>query len=104
MNKHDKIVKGLECCIKQAENDIYCVQLDCPYYEPVRDGARLMCWTKLNRDALAFIKEKVKTKVVFKQYDGSIETECGNCGLYLDKAYSRCPKCQKELDWNDGQS
>lgn len=42
--------------------------------------------------------------VVFKQYDGSIETECGNCGQHLDKAYSRCPRCQNELDWNENQT
>ena len=53
-------------------------------------------------DALVLLKAEKKTKVVFKQYDGSIESECGNCGLYLDKTYSRCPKCNKELDWNGG--
>lgn len=52
--------------------------------------------------AVAMLKAEKKTKVVFKQYDGSIESECGNCGLYLDKTYSRCPKCNKELDWNGG--
>ena len=51
-------------------------------------------------DALALLKEHEKTKVIFRQYDGSVESECGNCGLYLDKTYSVCPKCGKELDWN----
>ena len=46
-------------------------------------------------------QQKTKTPVVFKQYDGSIESECGNCGLYLDKTYSVCPKCGKVLNWND---
>lgn len=58
--------------------------------------------TDLLQYAVALLKAEKKTKVVFKQYDGSIESECGNCGLYLDKAYSRCPKCNKELDWNGG--
>lgn len=52
------------------------------------------------RDALALLREQEKTKVVFRQHDGSVESECGNCGLYLDKTYSVCPKCGKELDWN----
>lgn len=46
-------------------------------------------------------QQQQKTPVVFKQYDGSIESECGNCGLYLDKTYSVCPKCGKVLNWND---
>lgn len=57
--------------------------------------------TDLLQYAVALLKAE-KTKVVFKQYDGSFESECGNCGLLLDKAYSRCPKCNKELDWNGG--
>ena len=56
--------------------------------------------TDVLRDALALLREQEKTKVVFRQYDGSVESECGNCGLYLDKTYSVCPKCGKELDWN----
>ena len=46
------------------------------------------------------LKKQEKTPVVFHQCDGSVETECGNCGYYLDKTYSRCPQCGKELDWN----
>ena len=52
-------------------------------------------------DALELLKAQQKTSVVFKQFDGSIESECGNCGLWLDKTYSVCPKCGKELNWND---
>ena len=54
-------------------------------------------------DAIALLKEQQKTPVVFSQDDGSITTACGNCGWDLDKAYSRCPKCQRELDWNSLQ-
>lgn len=57
------------------------------------------------RIALALLKERVKTKVVFgRTKDGKFVTECGKCGTYLDKAYSHCPKCKKELDWNSCQS
>lgn len=51
----EKVIRGLECCIKQAENDVYCEQLDCPYKSKA-DSCRLTCWTKLNRDALALLK------------------------------------------------
>lgn len=53
----DRVIHGLECCIKQAENDIYCEHMNCPYFEPVRDNMRLLCWTKLNKDALKLLKE-----------------------------------------------
>jgi len=59
MNRLQKVKKGLRCCIKQADNDIYCEQLGCPYYEPVKDHARLMCWTKLNRDALKLLYDMI---------------------------------------------
>ena len=50
------------------------------------------------------LKEQEKAKVVFGRCkDGSFATECGHCGMYLDKAYSICPKCNKELDWNSNQ-
>ena len=54
--------------------------------------------------ALELLKEHQKTKVIFMPHDGVYQTECSNCGTYLDKAYSRCPKCQKELDWNSCQT
>ena len=51
------------------------------------------------------LKEQAKTKVVFgRTKDGEFVTECGNCGTYLGKAYSNCPKCKKELDWNSNQT
>ena len=57
-------------------------------------------WCSAIQKAVALLKEQEKTPVVFSQDDGSVTTACGNCGWDLDKAYSRCPKCQKELDWN----
>ena len=51
------------------------------------------------------MKDQTKTKVVFgRTKDGEFVTECGNCGTHLDKAYSNCPKCKKELDWNSNQT
>ena len=62
MKKADlgRVIKGLECCIKQAENDIYCERMACPYYEPVNDDGRLLCWTRLNRDALKLLKAVIE--------------------------------------------
>lgn len=71
--------------------------------EPIYNGIEPRCCEDVEKwmdDALALLREQEKTKVVFRQYDGSVTSECGNCGLYLDKTYSVCPKCGKELDWN----
>ena len=57
------------------------------------------------KDILELLKKQTKTKVVFgRTKDGEFVTECGNCGTHLDKAYSNCPKCKKELDWNSNQT
>ena len=71
------------------------------YCAETRDGYVRDC---IN-DAIAMLKEQAKTKVVFgRTKDGEFVTECGNCGTHLDKAYSNCPKCKKELDWNSNQT
>ena len=56
------------------------------------------------KDALELLKEKEQAKVIFMPHEGVYQTECGNCGQYLDKAYSVCPGCGKKLDWNSNQT
>lgn len=69
-----------------------------PHYE------RLWHYAQAIDEVIYLLEEHVKTEVVFKEYNGSFESECGNCGQHLDKAYSNCPKCHKALDWNKNQS
>ena len=88
----EKVLKALDC-----EEYKKCVE--CPYKKFHK------CDVLLIRDVRELLKERVKTKVVFgRTKDGEFVTECGNCGTHLDKAYSNCPKCKKELDWNSCQS
>lgn len=68
---------------------------DCPYGK-----CKTGCVVTLVEDAVELLKAQVKTPVVFHPVDGSIESVCGNCGCYLDKTYSTCPQCKKELEWN----
>ena len=70
------------------------------------DGLDVMlCSTEIIENVISLLKEQAKTKVVFgRTKDGEFVTECGNCGKHLDKAYSNCPKCKKELDWNSNQT
>ena len=65
----------------------------------------VVLWFSEAEYVLELLKEQAKTKVVFgRTKDGEFVTECGNCGTHLDKAYSNCPKCKKELDWNSNQT
>ena len=100
----EKVIKGLEHCFHGQE---CCGDIECPYYiEHLSDCCCLEeCQENLKADAIAMLKEQAKTKVVFgRTKDGEFVTECGNCGTHLDKAYSNCPKCKKELDWNSNQT
>lgn len=118
MSDREKVIKGLEICEKKD-----CVL--CPYKDEKDETYSGFCEQVLKQDALALLKEQQnqiwefqdqveyltdklkeheKAKVVFgRTKDGEFVTECGNCGTYLDKAYSNCPKCKKELDWNSNQ-
>ena len=96
MPDKEKVLKGFTECMKRFHNpETGCVE--CPYRPP---NKAVNCWDRLFGDVVQLLREQEKTPVVFHQCDGSVETECGNCGCYLDKTYSRCPQCGKELDWN----
>lgn len=54
MADREKVIKGLEYCIKQATTTENCTDTKaCPYYEST---ARLTCWIDLNLDALELLK------------------------------------------------
>ena len=55
MPDREKVVKGLEICIKHGESPTFgCgAKNQCPYE---REG--IICWISLNRDALELIKEQ----------------------------------------------
>ena len=66
MMDREKVIKGLEMCIRHGENpSVRCGQKDeCPYEQ---NG--LPCWIDLSRDAIALLKEQ------------EAETEwCERCG------------------------
>lgn len=97
----EKVISGLQRC--RLINKINCDK--CPYDYNGRGNGKSECTAELAEDVLALLKERAKTKVVFgRTKDGEFVTECGNCGTYLDKAYSNCPKCKKELDWSSNQT
>ena len=87
----EKVIKGLACCIKQGEQGILDCDSDCPYGE---HGNRLDCWIKMNRDALALLKEQ-GTANVYK---------CPNCGTWVSaENVVRCKDCKYGNLWSDEQ-
>ena len=68
MIDREKVIKGLECCIRHGENaEVGCGRKDeCPYEQ---NG--LKCWLDLNRDALAMLKER-ETQKFFVDESGKI--------------------------------
>ena len=89
----EDVIKAWDCC-----NPYNRKCKECPYEKDCyHDGIS----RHMVADAITLLKERVKTPVFFKQNeDGYFDPECGHCGQYLDKTYSVCPKCQKELNWN----
>ena len=92
----EKVIKGLECCIKHDPDDkMRCGE--CPY-----EGA---CLNRLKVDALALLKaqEPVKPKMMefvdegltWEKYE--IPT-CGVCGAMLGDALF-CPMCGRPVKW-----
>lgn len=48
----EKVIKGIECCLRRDE--LNCIE-NCPYYTVEGHNAH-GCWIPLNRDALALLK------------------------------------------------
>lgn len=95
MDKYEKVIKGLECCIKRDPDDkTRCGE--CPY-----EGA---CLNRLKSDALALLKaqEPVKPK---REDDRPISPlRCGNCGAYIVVGNGfkakYCYECGKAVKWD----
>ena len=67
MAELEKVIKGLDSCIKQGRLGIdNCRELGCPYFE---NGLRLSCWLDVLQDALELLKE-------YKRQDGCPCTHC----------------------------
>ena len=73
----DKVKIGLECCIEQMKKDVYCETVKCPYYKPITNNTRLLCWAKLNRDALQLIQlQQMDIEVMKQTMQSMMEGQC----------------------------
>lgn len=108
MPDREKVIRGLECCIKQGENAVYRRDLDCPYQDK-NHSCRLVCWTNLNKDAIALLKEQEPQTVIVDDmpkddtWFGIWFGRCPNCKEMLTKKYHKhfCGNCGQEVKWSD---
>lgn len=90
----EKVIKGLECCIK---SDKECMCRDnCPYDDDDND----VCETLVKLDALKLIEELLKEQEAVKPRVSSVEQRCGNCNKVIEMdGWKACPWCGKPILW-----
>lgn len=103
MTDREKVVKGLEICIKNI-NQVDCPN-DCPYYSDCTKYEKRYIFQPLLRDALKLIKEQEPVKPV-REFSENIDNcawwyECGWCHDAVDYHDIFCRHCGRELKWDD---
>ena len=87
MKEVDKVIKGLECCIKS--NGKECM-FKCPYFK----GTEIKnCFASLAEDAFKFVKREKPIEPIKGE-----QGKCPTCGYRVDHKY--CPNCGQAIDWN----
>ena len=98
MSDREKVIKGLETCIKYIDRDC---PIDCPYYETCTKYEGRVVFQPVLRDALALLKEQEAEIEHMKrpdcehaEHDG---TGClGYCGCTQDdEPIESCKRCEK---------
>ena len=101
MDKLEKVIKGLECCLGDTRSDLSNLCTICPYAKG--SYATQNCSKQLREDALALLKEQEPVKPVFERiFMSDIEIyDCGKCGTSLGaKGIAKyCMKCGQAVKW-----
>lgn len=102
MPDREKVLQGLECCIRHMEGERVCDE--CPYDE---DFNCLGCFVVL-RQAIALLREQEPTTYAYDEY---ITPTCQTCGFHPfiayiptlermeQKGYNYCPGCGRRVKW-----
>lgn len=103
MDKREKVIKGLECCMVGDGHSPKCEL--CPYATVGDDTCQTM--DDLFADALALLKKQEPVEPIV-----DIDTwKCGNCGHTLEhqellgdnvlfhEQYNFCPECGRVVKW-----
>ena len=94
----EKVIKGLDCCLKQGRLGIdNCRELGCPYFE---NGLRLTCWLDVLMDAIKLIQDQ-QTRII--TLIENVEYYLGFLNDNNRKVIVRCkdckhrPLCEKQI-------
>ena len=77
MDKIEKVIKGVECCIKYPNEYGDCLGGDCPY------GPRIECLKELMRDTIALLEANKEEIMALRRLVEWAE----ECGFGLDNIY-----------------
>lgn len=95
MPDREKVIKALECCLKESDHLYSNPCNDCPYR-----GKE--CIDRMKTDALELLKEQEPIKPKSKVRHGAnsqIQHWCGNCMVMLHGKPKFCPNCGKAVKW-----
>lgn len=96
MDKMEKVVKGLECCLSTDLND--CTPMRCPYFGFCGGhGAP----DEMLHDAFDLLKAQEPVRPVHDTSYGARPWwfVCGNCKLSVDEDQKYCPNCGRAVKW-----
>ena len=84
MDRLEKVIKGLECCIKYPNEYGDCLGGDCPY------GPRIECHKELMQDVLALLKmqeSRATHEAEWHIFKGQRGATCSYCKYTFDDVY-----------------
>jgi len=99
MIDREKVIKGVESCIKMGRLDVEnCRELNCPYFE---NGLRLSCWIDVLADVLVLLKDQEAVVHPEPSCEMTYITDCccDLCGVQLIREDNFCRCCGKPIVW-----
>ena len=99
MPDREKVIKGIESCIKMGRLGVEnCRELNCPYFE---NGLRLSCWIDVLTDALALLKEQYKLLCKKQKDVNKLQADYAELRhKFLEKTQIvRCKDCENKECW-----
>ena len=103
MDKREKVMTGLDCCINHGKEpprlgNFVCDFKNCPY----EHYAGIPCYRILIKDALELLKVQEPMIPVYDQLLTQEIPRCGKCGYRLVKGNDKyCCRCGQAVKWDE---
>ena len=101
MPDREKVIKGLECCVKTTIEESKCAD-NCPYKSQCWDGTMFL---DILQDALELLKAQEPVKPFVTGNGHTFEEAetwwyvCGNCNEPIDPNDQYCRHCGRAVKW-----